>query len=216
MAAGHRCDTHVLSARGNGRWLGEALASLDGEPTQVHLIEGGFAGSIGAARAYALGLGTAPYVSWLDDDDRLLPGVLAQCIAYLDAHPACVGVYTDRLALTPDGRLTERRSGPWNPRRQLCDANLITHAKVLRRDLALRYLAELARWPTWEEYVLCGLLAAHGPWHHLPVLGAIKRERARGAPVQPGDSTRLAAPGLWECAVARVAPVLLAAPSPST
>lgn len=205
------CDTHVLAARGNAQWLAEALDSLMGEPTHVHLIEGGFPGNIGAARVHGFRQGAAPYVSFLDDDDRLLPGIMAQCIAYLDTHPACVGVYTDRLCRFADGTLTERRTGPWNPRHQLCDAGIVTHLKVMRRALVEQYLADLPLWPTYEEYVLCGLLAAHGPWYHMPLLGAVKRERRPGESLQPADSTRLSTPGLQQRAVARVAPVLLTA-----
>ncbi|WP_295583304.1 glycosyltransferase [uncultured Lamprocystis sp.] len=210
----HPCDTHILAARGHALWLRQALDSLVGEPTHVHLIEGGSPGNIGAGRARAFRLGTAPYVACLDDDDTLLPGVMAQCIAYLDRHPACVGAYTDRRCLFTDGTITERRTGPWDPRRQLCDAGIVTHLTVMRRALVEQYLDELPRWPTHDDYVLHGLLAAHGPWHHLSLLGAVKRERRPGESLQPTDSTRLSTPGLWQRAVARVAPVLLAIDRP--
>lgn len=200
---GRRCDIHVLASRGNREWLEQTLASVAGTG-QVHVIEGGFEGSIGQARAYAFGLGTAPYVSYVDDDDYALPSAMATCIAYLDAHPSCIGVYTDRQELRPDGSLTDRRLGPWHPHHQLCDAALVTHLKVMRRELVERYRAELALWPTYEEYVLCGLLAAHGPWRHLPIMGAVRRVG------WPSYSGRLDRPGLWRRAATRVAACLLA------
>jgi hypothetical protein len=203
-----RCDTHILNYRGNVHWLEDALDSVKNEPTRVHLID--VDAHIGKARAHALTLGTAPYVSWLDDDDRFLPGVMAQCIAYLDEHPACVGVYTDRTLLYSDGSITEWRLDPWCPYQQLCSPKLITHMKVMRRSHVEQHLDELTRWPTYEEYVLCALLAAQGPWHHLPVLGCVKRTRRPGEALQKGDSMTLDTPGLLQRAVARVAPGVLA------
>lgn len=197
----------MLAYRGRPDWLGECLSSLASEPCRTEVIEGGFSGHVGRARAHALGLGTAPYVTWVDDDDYLRPGVMAQCLAYLDAHEDCVGVYTDLELLHLDGRLIRRRLPPWNPRAQLCAGPWgITHLKVMRRTSVMPYLNEMKQWPTYEEYVLCGLMAAHGYWHHIAVSGCVKRMNPSSE-----SSERLARPGLLRAAARRVAPTLLRA-----
>jgi hypothetical protein len=205
----HRCDTHVLAARGNVEWLRQTLDSLAGEPTQVHLIEDYSPGSIGVGRARGFSLGSAPYVSLVDDDDYLLPGAMAQCIDFLDANPGCVGVYTDRKCLFSDGTITERHSGPWNPRKQLVDAGIVTHLRVVRREYVALHLDELQQWPTHDCYVISALLAQHGYWHNLPILGYVKRERRQGESLSQADSTRLTTKDLWRKAVLLASPILL-------
>jgi hypothetical protein len=204
--AGARVEVHVLSHRRRPDWLTDTLESLAGEPCRVDLIAGGFEGQIGAARAFAFGLGTAEYVSFVDDDDYLLPGAMAACLAHLDAHPAAVGVYTDLQRLAPDGGRHPLCKGPWQPLQQLTWPDCITHLKLMRRSAVMPHLAELARWPTHEEYVLCGLMAGPGDWHHLPLMGAVKRMAVDGE-----SSSRLSTPDLWRRAVARVLPALVAA-----
>lgn len=201
---GARVDVHVLSFLGRPDWLEQTLASLAAEPCRVWVIEGGFPGHIGAARAFAFGFGEAEYVSFLDDDDYALPGALATCVDHLDAHPDSVGVYTDLERLFPDGRREVVRKPPWHPLRQLTSPNEITHLKVMRRALVMRHREELSQWPTFEEFVLCGLLATDGPWHHLPIVGAVKRARPAAE-----TSMRLAVPGLLDRAVRRIAPGLM-------
>jgi hypothetical protein len=203
---GARVDVHVLAYLGHSEWLAQTLASLADAPCRVWLVDGGWPDHIGQGRAYAFGFGAAEYVSFLDDDDNALPGALAACVAHLDAHPGDVGVYTDLERLHPDGLREVVEKPPWDPIRQLTSPNEITHLKVMRRALVMRHLDELRQWPTWEEFVLCGLLAADGHWHHLPIVGAVKRARPAAE-----SSQRLTTPGLLEQAVRRIAPGLMAA-----
>lgn len=198
-----RVDTHVLSYLGNIGWLRQCLASLDTEPTNIQLVMGGFPNSIGQARAYAFTLGTSEYVSFLDDDDYALPGAMQQCVDYLDANPDCVGVYTNRYHLHANGRMDPEYLRPWHWRRMYHRISEVTHLKVMRRSAVIPYLEELKRWPTWEEYVLCGLMTAHGRWHHLPIFGAVKRYK------HPSESSlRLSSGRLMQQARARVLPVM--------
>ncbi len=201
---GARLDVHLLAYLGSASSRERALGALAGAPVRVVVLEGGFPGQIGAARAFALTLGTAEYVSWVDDDDLVYAEALTQCIDHLDRHPGVVGVYTDRELCYPDGRTTRRQLGPWRALDQVASPRLITHAKVMRRAAVEPYHQELARWPTYEEFVLCGLMAERGPWHHLPIVGAVKSVRPAAE-----SSSRLATPTLLSQAVARVAPTLM-------
>lgn len=170
-----RVDTHILHFSGKIAWLKQCIDSLKPEPTNVQLVVGGFPGSIGQARAYAFTLGSAEYVSFIDDDDYILPWAMQQCVDYLDASPDCVGVYTNRYHLHEDGRMDPEYLRPWHWRRMYSRISEVTHLKVMRRSAVMPYLDELKNWPTWEEYILCCLATQHGRWHHLPIFGAVKR-----------------------------------------
>jgi len=205
--AGARVDVHVLSYSGPAWRLREAIASLADEPVSVHVLVGGHHGSIGAARAHGFQLGSSEYVSFVDDDDICQPGTVQQLIDALDARPDAVGAYTDTEHLHPDGhRDTERKGRPWRPLRQLLYCPEITHLKVMRRAAVEPYLEIMARFPTYEEYVLAGLMTERGPWLHLPIIGATKR-------VLPAtqSSMRLANNKLWREAVRTVTRPLMRA-----
>lgn len=203
----HSVDMHILRYSGEPDWFDQCMVSLDDEPCITHVIEGGFDGHIGAARAHAFTLGDAEYVSWTDDDDWVIPGAMNACLSYLDEHPDCVGVYTDYYIIDEGGEIIEEcRKKPWNPRAQLCRLTEVLHLHVMRRAAVMLYLDELKNWPTYEEYVLLGLLAAHGYWHHIPIIGYAKRKRPRTV-----SSMRLATKGLWPAAVRRVVPTLMEA-----
>lgn len=199
-------DVHVLSYLGRPEWLDQCLASLAAEPCATHVVEGGFPDSIGAARAFAFTLGDAEFVSFIDDDDHVVPGAMQACIDYLGAHPECVGVYTDLEHLHADGQRDREFKGPWRPLRHLTYCPEVTHLKVMRRSAVEPFLDELARWPTYEEYVLCALMVELGEWAHLPIVGAVKRYKPAAR-----SSMRLASPDLWQRAVAKVTPTLMAA-----
>lgn len=203
--ARRKCDIHVLLYSGKPDWAALCLDSLASEPCAIHIVHGGYDGHIGAARAHAFQLGCAEYVTWADDDDWVEPGAMAQCIEYLDRHPECVGVYTDYYAIDEDGKMIkEHPQNAWNPLRQLCSLTEVLHLHVMRRAPVMQYLDELKNWPTFEEYVLLGLLSQHGDWHHIPTMGYAKRKKPKTV-----SSMRLATQDLWHRAVKRVAPALL-------
>jgi hypothetical protein len=82
----------------------------------------------------------------------------------------------------------------------------LTHLKVMRRSAVMPYLDELAKWPTWEEYVICGLMSERGYWHHLPLVGAVKRVKPTSE-----SSMRLATKPLWLAALRKVTRPLMQA-----
>jgi leucyl-tRNA synthetase len=165
---------------------------------------GGFPGSIGAARAFAFTLGTSEYVSFVDDDDEIDEKAFYKCLKTIDRHKTIVGVYTDTRHVHPNGRADiEYKGRPWSAKKQLKRISEITHLKIMRRCHVEPYLDELAKWPTYEEYVLCGLMAERGPWHHIPIVGADKRYKPASE-----SSMRLATRELWNKAISKVSTTL--------
>lgn len=79
----------------------------------IHQENGGEA----AARNTALQHLNGAFLAFLDADDAFLPDHLARTFAFLQAHPACHGVYTDGIYMDTAGnrlqRLSSQRRGPF-------------------------------------------------------------------------------------------------------
>lgn len=168
-----KIDVHValLPTTDKVLWR-ECLESLKDEPINIHIVEG-VPAHIGRARYGGFAKGTSPYVSCVDPDDLVIPGAFAACLETLAAHPEACGVYTDELIIDRVGNVI--RPGiwsetPWNPLFQL-EPKYLHHVYVMRRCYVEKYYLELLRWPSMPEFVLKGLITAHGPWIHVNRFG---------------------------------------------
>lgn len=198
-------DTHVLSYLEDAQSLESTLQSLRTEPTNVYVIIGGFQNSIGAARAFAFTQGSCEFVTFIDDDDKVSPGIYSRCLVELKNNRKHCGVYTDTAHFHQNSSSfnIEKKGDPWDPFRQLFYCPEITHFKLMRRSCVMPFLQTIAKFPTYEEYVLCGLITSYGPWLHIPVVGAYKKFK------RPEDSSmRLVQSNLWKRAFSTVEPVL--------
>jgi hypothetical protein len=182
--AGHPVDTHVLvyHSRQRKAWLEQCLASLENEPTNVLVLDHP-TNSVGEARAIAMREGDAPYLSFVDDDDWVMPGAFAACLAPLEADNGLVGAYTDFTDVDADtGKILRPYvKGAWSPRHQLTRPFEVLHVHVYRRAPSMRYLDEMSGWITLEESLLMGLLVQHGDWIKVDFDGYRKRLHSFGA-----------------------------------
>jgi hypothetical protein len=179
-----KVDTHVLlMPNTNQTWWADSRKSLDVEPINLHLLDG-VPGHVGRARANGFRVGHAPYVSCVDPDDLVIPGAFQACIDALEKNPQACGAYTDEELIDKDGEpLGEGLwSGrPWNPLLQL-EPKYLHHIFVMRREFVLPHLNELeSKWPHLAEFVLKGLLCAHGPWLHVNRTGYRWRVHDQGS-----------------------------------
>lgn len=81
-------DVHVLTHEGTkSEWLDRCLASLEGEPAIVHVIDNSGC-AVGPGRAKGYARGSAEFVSYVDSDDYVLPGTYATVLKALEKHKA--------------------------------------------------------------------------------------------------------------------------------
>ena len=167
-------DTHVILLPDTQKeWWQACRQSMENEPIRIHEVEGA-PGHIGKGRAKGFALGDSPYVSCVDPDDLVVPGAFAACIEALERHPEACGAYTDEYHIDADGKTIQKGlwSGrEWNPLLQL-EPRYLHHLFVMRRRFVAPHLQELSdKWPYLADFVLKGLLAAHGPWIHVDRFG---------------------------------------------
>lgn len=168
----NRVDVHMVIGR-REQWLQECLDSLKNEPINlftVHRVEG----DTGAARTQAFTMGTAEYVSFVDPDDKVVPGIFTKCTDILDDNPDVVGVYTDQVLINRHGdylmdgwSINEQPFLRFGYRPELSQGH--HNLYVLRREEVEKCLPlKTKRMP---EVVLIHELKRLGSIHHLKEIG---------------------------------------------
>lgn len=128
-------DIHVLTHSGTKpEWLAQCLASLEGEPVTVHVVEG-VEGSVGAGRAKGYALGTHEFVGYIDSDDYVLPGLYTVLLHYLQIHNAVVPMEHIEY---PDGSRNK-------------NLMLMHNGAVYRRADIMPLLDKMAAAPYWAD-----------------------------------------------------------------
>lgn len=134
--------------------------------------------SIGASRAEAFQRGHHPFVSYLDDDDILVPQGIPYLLAALAQYPEVCGVYSDRQQIDEAGNiLFTLPRGDWSAVNQICGQDYPHHLAVYRRAALLPHLDTISTFKTYSEFVAAGLATQFGPWRHVPVLAYQRREK---------------------------------------
>ncbi len=142
-------------------------------------------GALTKARIEALQLGHAPYVCWVDDDDEITPHIMNRLKVELDAHPEACGVFSSEahvdhlgklLRICPHGHERAHLSPMgsamgWSLQTMLEQHPLVHHVALFRREHALRYLETIRAYPRVGDQLLLWLVAQHGPWRHVPIVG---------------------------------------------
>ncbi len=152
-------------------------AQLESEPVAHHVTPGKIL-QLGAARAEGFSRGVEPYVSFVDDDDEIVPGIFDEILTRFDQEPDLAGVCTEERIVGRDGEDVLKFRRPYY-RRQ--DFRNVHHLVVYRRDAVLPHLAALAEIEHCPEpYLACAILCAGGKIAHLPRCGYVWYRHAGG------------------------------------
>lgn len=109
---------------------------------------------IGRGRFEGFSRGTAPYVSFYDDDDTLELGVIDKILGRLDADPTVDAVCTNEYVLRNGSRRGAKKPIKDGNTLRLRDVAHVHHLVVVRRATILPFLPLLLRWPDWCEFSL--------------------------------------------------------------
>lgn len=169
IETGMDIDVHVLRHPDRPAWmLQQALSSLEHEPVTVHVLDA-VVGHVGRARMAGFAQGEAEFVSFVDDDDAVDPGLFARARAVLAAQPQLAGVFF------PERRIEAGEAGlmgpftpanpwkvPYSPTALVACAGLFHHG-LFRRYAVARHLGLMRDWSIYPEPVLFAAMAAHWP-----------------------------------------------------
>lgn len=181
----NRVDVHVLHMPyEKPSWREKCLNQLAAEPVNVHHLDG-IAGDIRAARNAAFRVGTAEYVSFVDLDDEITPGIFQHCIDILDQNPDVCGVYTMSHIIDENDNVVGFTHA-FRPflQESRCDFLEIHQLVVMRREKVIQMLDS-----HYDEIPLCvgaevhmyWLMARNDPWIATKRLGYKWRVHSGGA-----------------------------------
>ncbi len=95
-------DVHILTIPGREQWLSECLQSLKDEPVNVFVVPG-IVGNFPESRKNGYAEGEAEWVTYVDDDDRVVAGAFSQLEKATKENPKYDAFYMYEEAINDIG-----------------------------------------------------------------------------------------------------------------
>lgn len=95
-------DVHILTIPGREQWLSECLQSLKDEPVNAFVVPG-IVGNFPESRKNGYAEGSAEWVTYVDDDDRVIPGAFGQLEKAIQENPQYDAFYMYEEAINEAG-----------------------------------------------------------------------------------------------------------------
>lgn len=200
----HRIDCHILTLpRFPGAWVDAMRGDLDTQPVNQHWMPG-IDGDLAEARAQGFAVGSAPFVSSADPDDRIMPGTYAALLKALADNPGAPFAWAGEKMVDEDLKDLPRRPHVWphgyDPLGHISRANHVHGVKLYRRELVTPLLDLMRQAGPCCEFALD--LAIARPWSnqrnsapvHVPMVGRLWRWHGKNGSrgFQPADFERMA------------------------
>ncbi len=146
----------------------QCLESLKEEPINLHTVPA-MNGHIGVARCNGFRAGTSEFVSYVDDDDYIVPGIFKKCYQVLDENPNAIGVVTQEQVLKGD-KLIPPVVLPTDKKWQEF-VKYMHHLVVFRREAVRPYTERMKNYAWGSEYTLLIELLSDG--HEFAILNEV-------------------------------------------
>ena len=175
-------DVHILHLPGeNEHWWELCKESLKGHPINIHNLDG-VVNNMWEGRCRGYRLGTAPYVSFVDPDDIVMPGAFQACLDALESEPEVGGAHTNSAIIDEEGNITRKRMIREDYRMTIA-RHRVHQIAVMRRPV-LEKAMELIEVPddtiVFADYVIFAHAAMVAPWRFLHITGYQWRQHEGG------------------------------------
>lgn len=131
-------DVHILRRETLPQAVWErCMASVASERARVHVLPA-IDKATSRARLAGFSVGTAPFVTYVDDDDMVSPGLLDQVHDFLVEHPTTHAIFVANRAMPVSAALAEPCSDlaftPMRIRPRWINSRIADHMWIMRRD----------------------------------------------------------------------------------
>ena len=166
-------DVHILHLPDeNQEWWNLCKESLKGHPINVHNLDGEM-GDMYGGRCRGYNTGSAPYVSFVDPDDLVMPGSFRACADVLESGPEVSAICTNSELINKHGEVRRKwikQNHPWIP-----DRHYIHQLAVVRRSVineAIELAGKLVEeHDAYADYIIFGYVGMITSWNYLPIIG---------------------------------------------
>lgn len=165
-----RIDVHMLTMMESDQWRRDCVASLDGAPIQLHVIDG-VEGNLGTGRVQGYKMGSLPYVSHVDPDDLYNAEAFTQMADILDANPDVAMVYSAESIMRRDGTPGPVMRRNYDRQAHLNTPRFIHGVVVFRRAVLEQFYDTIETVPNWADWVTTLLMAKAARVMSSPVVG---------------------------------------------
>jgi glycosyltransferase involved in cell wall biosynthesis len=170
-------DIEVVVVNDGGEGVEPVVSEFRDQPFPLQLLEYPVCKGRSAAANHGLEAARGDYLTFLDDDDLLLPDHLRTLVKALDENQTVGAVYADVEAVDSQGERLHLYCEEFNEVVLLGASYLPIHSVMFRHiyvDGGLRFNEDLEVYEDWDFWVR---LAELTPFEHIPVLGAIYRDQ---------------------------------------
>lgn len=169
---------------GKESWFEEAKESTKGHPVDLKIYRGNCFGPLHLRQEFISKCKT-PYLSWMDDDDVLLPGTVQRCLDFLEKeeNKKCCGVFTSAIRIDDEsGEIIL----PNNSERIFSrDSHLQRefrphHFMLFRKESAINCLEIPPKFHSAKQmdlFLITAYASLFGSWKFLDFPGYVKRDR---------------------------------------
>lgn len=176
-------DVHILTMPDEDKsLLDQCLDSLKDEPINLFLCDG-IKGNTGSARANAFKQGSSKYVSFVDPDDYIEPGIFSKCLDVLESDN-CHVYTTENLVDSKGGFIRHGIQGDikWSFENMRESYVLVHHLAVYQRDSVEKNLHFIENINILVEYMMNLLCSLDAPFVHVDEIGyywrMLKKDRS--------------------------------------
>lgn len=176
-------DVHIIKhpTQDRSKTLEPLLKQLESEPIKVHLTPG-YDRMIGRGRYEGFQLGESQLVSYVDDDDEIVPGIYSKILQEFKDEPRIDGLCTREKK-----DKTNKRMGYGKFRYKYYDRRHFLrthHISTYRRASIDPFINEIQECPTTSEHTLVAILMLNNAIiKHLPEVGYYWTEHEGSTPV---------------------------------
>lgn len=159
----------------NPKWFQECLTSIENEPVDLKIFQGKKNHNYNQRHQFINQCKT-PYLCWVDDDDRIIPGTVQKCLDFLELpeNKSFCGVYTNHYVLNEQDQ-TQKYFVKKEYSREEHSKNIHRpfHFLLARTEAALNFT--LNNYCQADLFFFLAYCSLFGDWKHLNIPGYIWR-----------------------------------------
>ena len=180
-----RLDVCMLSIDEPAAWRDEAINSMQHPGIALHVIPTSRTKTIGADWRDCIASSALPYIMFADPDNVYFASAIMALVEALDNNTNAVIAYSDEALIDAAGNITAIRQLPYTKFHHRRSAALVHSCVVMRREVAARFVDQVAGLNIWTEWALTRLMSRVGDVIHAPIIGRHWRQH-------PGQAHRRA------------------------